>query len=1065
MEAAKHGSLHIVVEHLFLRSVIFIWIFGPTSLGLETPLASSQSCYEVFTDESGECPSPCPYHARCGQGHSCIQESACRKLVLLGRVQRIPGVAPHCTTCQMVGCTLCANGMNGEECVECAPDFSLSGAKCVPNSHFSLHTLYLSFAVVFLALICWILFDFLRAAARSITNKDSLVAGIRARFRGKPRKLWLENCPGYDFWQTPMHLHDDDHEKVSGPGLNLFMNWFVLCFAVGVWLSIMAFCFQPAMGADERLQPSCSRQMPVLSWNDTLDFEFKPAEYDTADRRLLWAQMNYWGVLLLSVLFMIFQEHQFGTMQNKTSREPQLRQYCVQLKGFPEDATDKAAIMRFLQQELVDHDLPGDSVVDLSIAYSISPEQQRVIDRAIDEHLREVKEELVICVTALEDPSTSFDEVVVSEDSPSDAGPLWVRILAYLMCGVEFTRQRYLKTPKDGCTSEESSSDGSSAPLGATRTTANSVDDLFQPPSCGGLRSSGTVFVTMRTEPLAVAFASIGECHNRYVSAGTSSSETDESCIFVSPCSADPLLIRWKDFCLEAQKTRYLRIVLAVIALVFVVMLWILIYGVVIQFVMISLGDSNQEQLGIMTLLGLCVSAGNIMLAYAVQIATDYIGFQSEDHMRVAQLFLTVPLVALNCACDIYMTTQPFRADAADDQRWIFRIQHDFRDAMKRYDSNGPGYALRVAAVNSLLVPSYVLVPYIVEPIGTIFLPVMIGIWRIMCDRTISQEKAARILLSPSVEVVNPPYGDMITTTSTILYTLWLFPGSAQRWLFPWYCIFVVVLYIQNRLRILYVHQYTYFGSIALHRAECALWTIPSGILAMCVWREVYPGHATRYLPLGSTGFFTHMLFWFVFIRYIVPSFRPRHCSSIFDYEGAKLNATGHTKFFDYNNVNAVEVLKSLRDTCRFEGPLASNTDIEALCSELVTYLKMCCVDEVSRLDIAKLRVKALDETDFVVTGSPKAITRFRAIVRQQPVVLLGWHVRALEDLARKPLVFYRSSEAYLQPNFSGTFAFEEGYIHRFISAVVFCPNGRAKLAKALKLDVSGDSSDVEDAP
>merc|ERR1711957_116194 len=120
------------------------------------------------------------------------------------------------------------------------------------------------------------------------------------------------------------------------------------------------------------------------------------------------------------------------------------------------------------------------------------------------------------------------------------------------------------------------------------------------------------------------------------------------------------------------------------------------------------------------------------------------------------------------------------------------------------------------------------------------------------------------------------------------------------------------------RWRILRICTRTYFGGSTLHQAESALFAIPLGILAACVWQHV--AKAARFskdvsdeMKFGVMGFFVHVAFHLVFVFLVLPFFAMDISSSSKSYESRLDKSDGHPHFADYLNVNPIEVLKSLR--------------------------------------------------------------------------------------------------------------------------------------------------------
>jgi hypothetical protein len=967
---------------------------------------------------------------------------------------------------------------------------------------------------------------------RKITNMPSLKEGLKARFRATVRKIHEPGAPRYGFFEAPMHwpwrkVSDPKSgntvtkiESVCGPGLTLFMNWFLLCQALGLWLWVCATYFVPEDEKFVEWFTPCYRQEKILANSTNLRLQISPPGEGSEDYPWLlnWSVIQYIGAVVLSAGFMVCQERVWGAMQHDEAGDCSVRKFAVELHGFPEDATDKEAIKKYIQREFSYRHLPDICIVELSIIYAYSREQGKTIQNAIDRHLSEVKRQYSPPETkTLMDASASDEDSDSSTDEPpkaDDPGPMWIQIFAYCMCGVPFKLN--CNFGKDGsreCCQLEEEVD--------VEEEEEEIAGLLQTSENGGLKSAGSVIVVLRTEPIAIAVASFGKFTLRWNKDPNLICPGGEegSLIKVRMLDGDPPTVRWLDYFDDAIGERTKRIIKVAMSLVFLVIVWLFIYSLFVEYMIDSIGDDSTVRSGTEVFLGLLVAAGNAMLAYAVQGATEYIGFRSQETLRLVQLYLTVPLVFINCVADMYITRKEAAVTLAGVP-WTKGLWADLLETFTPLDPNLWTYNAQVKSIFALLVPGYILIPYLGEPLCTIVAPLAIGIWRIACDRSISPEEAERYLLPGEIEVINPPYGDMITTTMTMLFTFWLFPGPAVRNIYFWYLAFSIILYLQNRLRILRVHQYTYFGNDRLHRAESMLWALPIGILAMSAWNAIYPrtyknngvhqddapaGTDSWQLPPGMAGFFFHCLAWIFFVRFVVPTFVPRKIADDDTYEEEKSSAESHARYYDYLNTNPVEVLMSHRNRYEFNRPLTDAypelEESESLPEDLKFDVRKEFIQlGLSDYDAAKLKIRLLnlpDGTEYdakrfkvlVVSSDPWRMDKLRRcptsvlVLRKNTIVLEG--VCNVDDAKRRPLVLYRPSLAYLQPDVvwetSGgrcsmprplpltkesrlmtqldgeeSWDNEEEYIHGMVRAVMCCPNmireSKTRLAKTMAI-------------
>lgn len=845
-------------------------------------------CYAQYDasrwDEGMVCPGVCPYEAACPGPKGTEKVSLCAKAAdcskLVARAHAIVQTS-RCAECNVSGCAVCSAVNN---CTACADQYVRQEDGTCRWVHIQLMTIATCAATI---LVIWIMFDIICTACRPTTNNKAIRAGLRARFRSQVRQLWKPNNPLFPI-TVDMHRHTPNVAPVCGPGMTLFMNWFCLLMVIGAWLSIGAWAFAPSEAENALIVAPCRNAIPQNATDRDIELDVIPRRLRNHTR---WAIWNYVGPLIFSAMFLIWQMRLWSKLMNDSSAVKSLRKFCVRLSGFPAEATDKAAIEDFVRKELVFRHLPPEALRYISVAYSFTPEQGTQLMAALDENLVQAKERFYA-----RNPQMSNPELVPEESSDSsdedgftkDPGFFWVRVMAYLMCGA----------PMECCgwTSEEGNAHDSVDPQDPEE-----VSELVN-----SLDNSGYVYAVFETEPIAVGFASIGCCDNKW---DLSRSPEDACTIFVKRSSVDPPEIRWQDFHTDSRRTRCWRIMQAIAMIVTIQLIWFLLYGMFVEYNLDVLKCESIVDMLMTLILSGGIVLGNCLVANTVQKVTEIIGFKERPNMLICQLVLTVMLVTITCWGDVYVVRKAAEVNQAGVS-WV----HDAIDDMFRYLQPFDAYPTPMAAslqmdILAVLVPGYVILPYLGEPLFTIFVPLLMGILRIKGDQRITPEKAERILLPAEIEVVNPPYGDMITTTATILWTFWVSPGHYHKTLFPFMVAFALVLYLQMRFRILRVHVYTYFGNRRINDVESALWAFPLGVLAAALDREL-----TMETTWGIRGFAIHVILHLLFVRFVLPTFAlPRtSCGETYTQIRASMKANGSSMAFaNYENVNPVEVLKS----------------------------------------------------------------------------------------------------------------------------------------------------------
>jgi hypothetical protein len=203
---------------------------------------------------------------------------------------------------------------------------------------------------------------------------------------------------------------------------------------------------------------------------------------------------------------------------------------------------------------------------------------------------------------------------------------------------------------------------------------------------------------------------------------------------------------------------------------------------------------------------------------------------------------------------------------------------------------------------------SYAILPYIGEPFATLFIPLMTGTLRMKRDATIDLTTAEIALTAPFPDIVNPPYGDMITTTTTILFTFWLSPGAYHTLMFFYLALFGVILYLNNRTRILKWNSASFYGSRWIHEVESCLWALPLCFMAASLERQAFLGERSGF-RMAAIHIMAHVLV----VRYVLQAFEAPYVASDVPYKAVVERRKGVSALANYWNVNPIEVLKELR--------------------------------------------------------------------------------------------------------------------------------------------------------
>jgi hypothetical protein len=305
------------------------------------------------------------------------------------------------------------------------------------------------------------------------------------------------------------------------------------------------------------------------------------------------------------------------------------------------------------------------------------------------------------------------------------------------------------------------------------------------------------------------------------------------------------------------------------------------------------------------------IALGNAIVGFTVCLLCDYVGAHHKWKQDVVALLIVVPCVMINILCDLWVTI-----------RNVFTMWERDYPGMDLANDWGFIMGYGISAINwhlfYLLIPGYVLLPYLGEPLATMLLPYWVGFWRVKSDTRIDERMAERVMAGGDIDIINPPYCDLICCTATMFFTLFM-PSSYQSTLFMWLWFFCVFMYWQNKTRILRWHSETEYNARDLDMVEGYLWAFPLGLLA-AAWGQQLSWNISdcrdagadmntcTTQPLGYIFFLIHVIVHLLFTIKVLPCFDPPHHpddTRTYEEEVGK-------RPDNYRNTNPIEVLRSI---------------------------------------------------------------------------------------------------------------------------------------------------------
>merc|ERR1719321_208989 len=216
--------------------------------------------------------------------------------------------------------------------------------------------------------------------------------------------------------------------------------------------------------------------------------------------------------------------------------------------------------------------------------------------------------------------------------------------------------------------------------------------------------------------------------------------------------------------------------------------------------------------------LGVLITIGNLMVNLAVEGAVDLVQLRYKPLRDVCVLYMCICFLLLNTVCDVAITV-------------VLAEGINLDDAFSKPVGPHAGYSRVLAReLLALIMPGYLVVPYLVEPIFTIWLPKYLGIIVARVDARVKEPLATAWVHCIPIEL-SWRYADLVNNLS--LCWLLLFLSSPRGWeACMYYIIFLCLISVIDRCTLLRIAR-SWHTSRSLHKAFCFLLILPTGVLGM----------------------------------------------------------------------------------------------------------------------------------------------------------------------------------------------------------------------------------------
>jgi len=814
------------------------------------------------SDKDAKCPVNCPYYAQNREDDrhctfTCVEAESCPmynpKKPIADKKRNICR-SPMVQACHKY---VLNDPTRIDHCAVCNSGYSLgSDGQCTYKFMYVILAVGLVLLVIVVALLVWIA----DMACRPISNRRGLNEGMAFRQRSlihhgsdvchhprRPRDPDVAETQGSCLWPLSTNLCTTD---VAGSGMLLHFNFQVavilwaLLVGVGWWL-LAYFVDEDLMLLGTRDFGTPRDNCILIAWGYETQRRLMPTKIE-----FLWAV--YLGSFVLAMLHGVRQLrlHQDLDVEHKTMKD--FVAVCVGLPCLPGSRRVEDELKTALLEALPpmtgvpdDSGRPGpaqtlspgfgaqqvrrrDGIVGVSVAWNFRDQQDDVSSALKSEVKREEAE---------------ANQGRNDEDEPNrQLPPMRKRLYDYELSWFG---------PEDD---EEPDAKH------------NNMMDLINNMSTS--RNAFVVFETQAERDSAVASARD--------QGGIAFADTRVS-LEMPHCEA--ATVEWQNFDRTGHGTKAWRLLQGFGWVMVALLLWVVVFYLPYAWTVLSFNYDNGQQPGFaysMTFT-IVVAIGNIIMYEVCNRIAEHVGFRFKDDKEAAYMVFYTVACTFNILVDFFTTYYT---------AYIITLELGFRtysgqriDEIPVFPEAFETYAIqRSLAENTVAYafPSTYLIPFLIEPFPTIFIPLWIGKLIVRTHKEIQGVDAEEWLITAPMEMSR--YGDILLDM-VLAILIFYFPGGYTTFLFLAMAGSHVFVYALDHWRVLRAVPTCVFASMTIDW-WCQVMLAPCcGLILSCI---VFKSKNQEGVPnwsgwetvfYCSFAFVAHVLVHVFFLIYIVPFF------------------------------------------------------------------------------------------------------------------------------------------------------------------------------------------------
>mmetsp|Transcript_145866 Transcript_145866/g.254470 ORF Transcript_145866/g.254470 Transcript_145866/m.254470 type:complete len:1035 (-) Transcript_145866:122-3226(-) len=872
--------------------------------GCKTPVNASQMSPDQY------CPPACPFWAEDAPGSpacrfQCLPAADCGSLVADASIADRNGML--CRTCAVPNCRKCVHrkleaseegGSNAitsisdlaqqievlwggaavvlpeEQCVKCSSHYRLVDGRCHRNHSFLWNMSFVFTVVVMLFFAAW----YVHLVCRPITNDEGLEFGLRCRSRTRLH-MGADHFQRREYSQQLWPLTTDLRRmEVAGPGLMLFFNfhsfvagWALLVAAGWVLTGILVSKDLLVLGT---LPASTPQQMcSVTSWGHHV-------QESTMWAKVVFTFVVYVSTFLASVIHAVFQLRRFQAMDDETTMED----FAAVCKGVSDIANSDSAEEELTKALKLG---TGEHVVGTSICWDFAD---------VADHVKTIAERDM--ARRHSELATISGKHFLSKRTVVPIHREWAKLnwISKLFRVVDSALGFVDVEATSSVSSSESAPSSSSArPSPRSRSPPRSSSSTFKTEERAkndervmlrSLKSSDYAFVVFETE------ASRDAAVTKTRESGGILYEGGKR-LSLSKMTCEPDTVIWTNFVHGSDwQARLVRLALGVLLIIAALLVWALCIYLPYAYYVCSFSYARGESPGLFasSFFMVLVVTGNQIMYFLCSHVAYKVRFWFSDSVEVTYLVLYTFACIVNVCLDLVIT---------------FRTTYSAMEGIQARTYNGQpltelstvelfmSYPMQKALGHQLFwyaFPCCFLIPFVLEPIFTIYLPRHISELIVRSNSTL-RGTAAEEALKYWVPMDLSRYADILLNMSIAVMVLF-FPGGYTWKMFGIMWISHVYIYGLDHYRVLRAVPGFHISGTVVDQCANALMVIPCSIILACLIFKIhclqgFQGVKYQFVWQSVMASFLHIIVHWLVLAFLVPYFGRPHRRSNLSYQEA----------------------------------------------------------------------------------------------------------------------------------------------------------------------------------